>query len=102
MKNTDTQKTVFQDEASSQEEYWGPPMLIVLHALSNKLLPIMAFSDLGSRRCDDPQLREYFDKIHRAADDSREFIRQLRQQFHQSPKEAVERNPSLPCDRQVS
>ena len=102
MNNPDTQKTVFQDEASSQEEYWGPKMLIVLHSLSNKLLPIMAFSDLGSRRCDDPQLREYFDKIHQAADDSREFIIQLRQQFHQRPKEAVNLNPSSPCERQVS
>ena len=56
----------------------------VLHTLSNKLLPIMAFSDLGARRCDDPKLCEYFDKIRQAAADSREFIVQLRREFQQS------------------
>ncbi len=84
MKNQNTQDSVAQEEGPSHEEYWVPKMPIVLHTLSNKLLPIMAFSDLGSRRCDDPQLREYFDKIRQAAADTREFILQLRQEFQQS------------------
>jgi len=76
-----------QQEAVSHEEYWAPQMPKVLHTLSNKLLPIVAFSDLGSRRCDDPKLREYFDKIRQAADDSRELVIHLRQQFQQHHKD---------------
>jgi hypothetical protein len=96
MKNTDTQQTRSQNEAPLAEEHWAPQMPIVLHTLSNKLLPIMAFSDLGSRRCDDPQLREYFEKINQAASDSREFIIQLRQQFHHSQKDMEVTTQTLP------
>ena len=84
MNNQNTQDSVAQEEVPSEEEYWAQKIPIVLHTLSNKLLPIMAFSDLGSRRCDDPKLCEYFDKIRQAAADSREFIIQLRQEFQQS------------------
>ena len=83
------------------EEYWAPQMPNLLHALSNKLLPIVAFSDLGVRRCEDPVLREYFDKIRQAAGDSRELIIQLRQQFQQNQKEFSEANHSPPEEVQV-
>ncbi|GEM_PF-5250681 len=99
MKNQNTQDSVAQKEVPSLDEYWVPKMPIVLHALANKLLPIMAFSDLGSRRCDDPQLREYFDKIRQAAVDSREFINQLRQEFQQNQPQSQpqsQKNPSEP------
>ncbi len=110
MKNQNTQDSVAQEEVPSEEEYWVKKMPIVLHSLSNKLLPIMAFSDLGSRRCDDPKLCEYFDKIRQAAADSREFIVQLRREFHQNKPESQpesKMNPSEPIcpssdDRPVS
>ena len=95
MKNQNTQDSVAQKEVPWLDEYWVSKMPIVLHALANKLLPIMAFSDLGSRRCDDPQLREYFDKIRQAAADSREFINQLRQEFQQNQPQS-QKNPSEP------
>lgn len=66
-----------------EEDDWVPHMPRVLHTLSNKLLPIVAFSDLGSRRCEDPTLREYFEKIRQAARDSRDLIIQLRQDVQQ-------------------
>ncbi len=88
MKNQNTQDSMAQEEVPSEEEDWVQKIPTVLHTLSNKLLPIMAFSDLGSRRCDDPQLRDYFDKIRQAAADSRECIVQLRREFHQNKPES--------------
>lgn len=80
-----------------ESDYWVPQMPKVLHTLSNKLLPIVAFSDLGSRRCEDPQMRDYFDKIRQAASDSRELIVELRRQFQQSQKN-ISQSASIPSD----
>ena len=98
MKNNKAQEIVSQEDALAPQEYWAPKMPKVLHTLSNKLLPIVAFSDLGFRRCDDPKLREYFDKIRQAAADSRDLLIQLRQQVQQSQKAPSEKNRSLPDD----
>ena len=87
MESSHSQEGGSQEEVSAQEEYWVPKMPKVLHTLSNKLLPIVAFSDLGYRRCEDQKLREYFEKIRLAASDSRELIIQLRQQFRESQKD---------------
>ncbi len=106
MKNQNTQDSVAQEEVPSEEEYWAQKIPIVLHTLSNKLLPIMAFSDLGSRRCEDPQLREYFDKIRQAAAQSREFISQLRREFQQNQPQSLKDTSEPICpsfdDRPVS
>lgn len=91
MDNIESYKSLSPDDQPYiSEEKRELDMPVVLHTLSNKLLPIMAFSDLGSRRCDDPQFREYFEKIRQAAADSREFIIQLRQQIHQIQKDSSE------------
>jgi hypothetical protein len=92
-----SQESVAGEKASLEDEDWAPHMPRVLHTLSNKLLPIVAFSDLGSRRCEDPTLREYFEKIRQAAGDSRELIIQLRQEIQQRKKAASE-NHELPPD----
>lgn len=95
--NTDnSQNGISPTDMHEVEEYWAPQMPNLLHALSNKLLPIVAFSDLGSRRCDDPELRKYFEKIRQAAGDSRDLIVQLRRQFQQSQKDLSETYSSLP------
>ncbi len=94
MKKENTQESISSKDMQLAEEYWVSQMPNLLHALSNKLLPIVAFSDLGARRCDDPELRKYFDKIRQAAGDSRELLIQLRQQFQQSQKDLSETHPS--------
>ena len=84
MNTHQSQKAEAQNEVELENQFCIPKMPKVLHTLSNKLLPIVAFSDLGSRCCEDPKLREYFEKIRLAAADSRELIIQLRQEFQQS------------------
>lgn len=97
MNNIESHKsTSLDDQPYSAEEKRVPDIPVVLHTLSNKLLPIMAFSDLGSRRCEDPQLREYFEKIRQAAADSREYIIHLRQLIHQIQKDSSEPSRLLP------
>ena len=86
------------EKPSGEEDDWVPHMPRVLHTLSNKLLPIVAFSDLGSRRCEDPTLREYFEKIRQAARDSRELIIQLRQEFQQRKPPGPEKSELPPDD----
>ena len=54
-----------------------------LHALANKLLPIVAFSDLGVRNAKDPLLLNYFQKIRHAAGDARDLIVSLRQDLQE-------------------
>lgn len=94
MKTEKSRNAISPQDKLSQGEYWVTQMPNILHALSNKLLPIVAFSDLGARRCDDPELQKYFDKIRQAAEDSRELIIQLRCQFHQRDKDLSSIYPS--------
>ncbi|RMH06604.1 MAG: hypothetical protein D6704_07075 [Nitrospirae bacterium] len=59
-------------------EQWVLLLTRDLHTLSNKLLPILVFTDLGARRSQDPKIQEYFEKIHRSAAQAREIVTKLR------------------------
>ena len=50
----------------------------VVHALANKLLPITIFSELALRHCHDPKVINDLEKIHKAAEEARELIMQIR------------------------
>jgi hypothetical protein len=50
----------------------------LLHSLSNKLLPIVVFSELALRRCEDTQLRPQLEKIHGAAEQARDLLVEIR------------------------
>jgi hypothetical protein len=50
----------------------------LLHQLSNKLLPIVVFSELAFRRCEDTQLKPQLEKIHGAAQQARDLLVQIR------------------------
>ena len=50
----------------------------LLHSLSNKLLPIVVFSELAIRRCEDTQLRPQLEKIHGAAQQARDLLVEIR------------------------
>jgi|GEM_PF-1874079 len=50
----------------------------LLHKLSNKLLPIVVFSELALRRCEDAQLKPQLEKIHGAAEQARDLLVEIR------------------------
>ncbi|MEX2491940.1 MAG: hypothetical protein WD425_09285 [Nitrospirales bacterium] len=50
----------------------------LLHSLSNKLLPIVVFSEIALRRCEDGQLKPQLEKIHRAAEQARDLLVEIR------------------------
>ena len=50
----------------------------LLHSLSNKLLPIVVFSELALRRCEDEQLKQQLEKIHGAAEQARDILVEIR------------------------
>lgn len=50
----------------------------LLHSLSNKLLPIVVFSELALRRCEDVQLKRQLEKIHGAAEQARDILVEIR------------------------
>jgi len=50
----------------------------LLHSLSNKLLPIVVFSELALRRCEDIQLKPQLEKIHGAAEQARDLLVEIR------------------------
>jgi hypothetical protein len=50
----------------------------LLHSLSNKLLPIVVFSELALRRCENDQLKPQLEKIHRAAEQARDLLVEIR------------------------
>ncbi len=70
-----------------------------LHALGNKLLPVLVFSDLGLRRCQDPQLQEYFEKIRRSADEAREMVDALRRELLALGENGDVQEPTTPIGR---
>ena len=53
-------------------------MKALLHSLSNKLLPIVVFSELAIRRCEDMQLKPQLEKIHGAAEQARDLLVEIR------------------------
>jgi hypothetical protein len=50
----------------------------LLHSLSNKLLPIVVFSELALRRCEDEHLKQQLEKIHGAAEQARDILVEIR------------------------
>ncbi len=50
----------------------------LLHALSNKILPIVVFSELLLRRCEDAELKPQIEKIHGAAEQARDLLVEIR------------------------
>ena len=54
------------------------PIGVLLHSLSNKLLPIVVFSELALRRCEDTQLKPQLEKIHGAAEQARDLLVEIR------------------------
>jgi len=50
----------------------------LLHSLSNKLLPIVVFSELALRRCEDEHLKQQLLKIHGAAEQARDILVEIR------------------------
>lgn len=58
----------------------------ILHALANKLLPIIAFSDLGVRNAQDALLLSYFEKIRNAAGDARDLLVSLRRDYQEKER----------------
>lgn len=54
------------------------PIGTLLHSLSNKLLPIVVFSELALRRCEDGQLKPQLEKIHVAAEQARDLLVEIR------------------------
>ena len=53
-------------------------MRTLLHSLSNKLLPIVVFSELAIRRCEDAKLKSQLEKIHVAAEQARDLLVEIR------------------------
>ncbi len=53
-------------------------MRALLHTLSNKILPIVVFSELSIRRCEDVQLKPQLEKIHAAAEQARDLLVEIR------------------------
>jgi hypothetical protein len=54
------------------------PIGTLLHSLSNKLLPIVVFSELALRGCEDTQLKPQLEKIHGAAEQARDLLVEIR------------------------
>jgi hypothetical protein len=54
------------------------PIGTLLHSLSNKLLPIVVFSELALRGCEDTQLKSQLEKIHGAAEQARDLLVEIR------------------------
>jgi len=54
------------------------PSDALVHSLSNKLLPIVVFSELALRRCDDSELKPLLEKIHDAAEQARDLLVEIR------------------------
>lgn len=55
-----------------------PTQAQLLHTLSNKLLPIVVFTELALRQCQDEKVKQQLNKIQGAAGDAREIILELR------------------------
>lgn len=87
-------------ECSQGSPTMASPLLThALHALGNKLLPVLVFSDLGLRRCQDPQLQEYFEKIRRSADEAREMVDALRRELLALGENGDAQEPTTPIAR---
>ena len=59
---------------------------IMLHSLSNKLLPIVVCSELALKRCNEDQVRTQLEKIQRSANEVRDLIAQMRERSQREEK----------------
>lgn len=50
----------------------------LLHSLSNKMLPIVVFSELALLRCEEGPLKSQLKKIHGAAEQARDLLVEIR------------------------
>ena len=66
------------DASSPQSKGDLPLDRKLFHSLSNKLLPIVVFSELALQRCDDDQLKGQLEKIHSAAEQARDILVEIR------------------------
>jgi len=66
------------ENSASVSQAPSSPIGALLHSLSNKLLPIIVFSELALRRCDDTQLKPQLEKIHGAAEQARDLLVEIR------------------------
>ncbi|MDR4494351.1 MAG: hypothetical protein AB7P17_07955 [Nitrospirales bacterium] len=58
----------------------SPTQAQLLHSLANKLLPIVVFSELALRQCQDERVKQQLEKIYGAAGDARDIIQELKKQ----------------------
>ncbi len=70
--------SIQSESPSPRETIDSAHMGALLHSLSNKLLPIVVFSELAIRRCEDIQLRPQLEKIHGAAKEARDILVEIR------------------------
>ena len=62
---------------SSESNYSLDEISHLIHALSNKLVPITVFSELALRHCKDSQILKHLEKIHLAVEEARAIIAQV-------------------------
>jgi signal transduction histidine kinase len=67
-----------EDTLSSDYSYASSKKNKLLHSLSNKLLPIVVFSELALRRCEDGPLKQHLEKIRGAAEQARDILHEIR------------------------
>jgi len=70
--------TISSKTPSTVTQAESPQIDTLLHSLSNKLLPIVVFSDLALRRCEDAELKPQLEKIHEAAEQARDLLIEIR------------------------
>ena len=73
-----SQHTIDSQVSTSSDIGNSSPVGTLLHSLSNKLLPIVVFSELALRRCEDGQLKPQLEKIHVAAEQARDLLVEIR------------------------
>lgn len=73
-----TPDKIVSDASSSVPSGDLVQMKALLHSLSNKLLPIVVFSELAIRRCEETQLKPQLEKIHGAAKQARDILIEIR------------------------
>ena len=56
----------------------SPTIGTLLHTLSNKLVPLVVFSEIALRRCEDSTLTAQLAKIHGAAEEARDLLVEIR------------------------
>ena len=71
---------MIDSDPTSSGKRGSPTQAQLLHSLANKLLPIVVFSELALRQCQDEKVKKQLEKIHGAAGDARDIIQELKKQ----------------------